>query len=228
MFRTQSTDNLDKLKELFTYRNISGTDELNDDDFTFYSRIEQKKAFIKFAYIGDDSLYLPKLSHGQKSLPPGGWKLHIAIDDKNPENIVKAWDIIKDILIDQRIAEAKVIKPGVSFASDVTQCGKQITIYQFFNPERDWNAIIHEIELRLMRAEIHAGQFSPTDKPVTGSMYITYRNDLSEDSGHIIDSGKTMGFPEDKRYNPFERPDPFVDIKIQLQPEETTDSGLKP
>ncbi len=173
MFPPQPPDNLTKFKKLFVYKNISTQKRLSDEDFTFGSQIDPRKEFIGFGYIGDDSAFRPTVR------APGGWKLHIAVDDRDSENIAQAWDVIKDILIEWWIVESKVVKPGISFASDAMQCSKQITIYQFFNPERDWQAIIQEIELRLTRAEIRSGQFSPTDKPITNSRYTAYRNDLS-------------------------------------------------
>lgn len=62
---------------------------------------------------------------------------------------------------------------------------------------------------------------------ITNSRYISYRNDLSEDSQHVLDSKTTIGFSEARRYNPFDRPDPFVGISIRLQTELTTHLSLK-
>ena len=173
-------------------------------------------------------LYILQSVHsGQKTFPPGGWKFHIAVDDTNPENLSKAWNIVKDILIEYRIAQAKVIKPGVSFAKDTTQYGKQITIYYYFNPapQRDWDKILNEIDNQLFKADIRPvhpdmkKRFSPTDRPITNSRYISYRNDLSKDSESVLDSKTVMGFPEAIRYNPFGRLDPFASISIREQPE---------
>ena len=191
--------------------------------------------FIEFGYIGSDPSYTPKSPSGQTKFTPGGWKLHIAVDDTDPENLAKAWNIVKNIFIEYRIAQAKIIKSGISFAEDITQYGKQITIYYFYNPapQRDWDKIINEIDDQLDKAGIEpvhpdmAKRFSPTDRPITNSRYISYRNDLSEDSQHVLDSTTVMGFPEDKRYNPFGRPDPFASISVRLQSEPTTHLSMK-
>lgn len=233
MLPSHTIDPLDELKSMFTYEDISTTRALHDEDYTFGSRIEDDTDFIRFAYIGEDLRYKPKLPSGARIFPPGGWKLHIAIDDTDPENVASAWDIVKDILIEQRIAESKVIKQGKSFVHDEMQCGKQITIYQFFNPERNWSFIINSIERRLLSAGIRSVPFSPTDKPIPDSHYITYRNDLSEDGRRAMDSREVMTrFPLEKRYNPFghlssvdpSRIDPFINIRIE--PQRTLSGGL--
>lgn len=70
----------------------------------------------------------------------------------------------------------------------------------------------------MIKAGIRPGQFSPTDRPVMDSRYITYRNDLSEDAQRAMDSKEiTRDYPKDRQYNPFGRPDPFVGIKIRPQ-----------
>lgn len=218
MFQQQTTTNFDlsTLKALFVYGNISTKLEINDDDFLFYSRIDLKKDFINFAYIGDEPNFRPTAQS------PGGWKLHVAIDDRNLENLSRAWNLIVDILIEQRICESKIIKREVSFWNNASQCGKQITIYQFYNPNRDWNSIINQIESRLCTGdeygEIPRGQFSPTDRLIPESRYISYRNDLSQNGEYAMATSETMQFPEAIRYNPFNRPDPFASIVIQPAP----------
>ncbi len=229
------TDSLTSLKALFTYQNISTSKELNDEAFIFYSRIELSTIFIKFSYIGEDTSYTPKLLPGQKRFPPGGWKLHIAVDDTNPENLSRAWDIVKDILIEYRMAVSKVIKPDISLAKDTTQKGKQITIYYYFNPapQRDWDRILNEIDNQLFQADIKPvhpdmkKRFSPTDRPIINSRYISYRNDLTEDSKSVLDSKVVKELPKEKRYNPLGRTDPFTGISIRLQAESTTHLSLK-
>ena len=218
MFQQQTT-NFDLgiiLKARFAYRNISTKLEINDDDFLFYSRIDLRKDFINFAYLGDEPNFRPT-AHA-----PGGWKLHVAIDDRNSNNVARAWDLIVDILIEQRICESKVIKPDVLFWNDASQCGKQITIYQFYNPSRDWNRIINQIESRLRTgddySEIPRGRFSPTDRPIPESRYISYRNDLSQNGEYAMTVFETMRFPEHIRYNSFNRPNPFANIVIQSAP----------
>lgn len=221
--RPQLDVGLEKIKVLFTYDLISTAENpiCDNDDIPDFVSQRDSTAFIKLSYFGTDPRFSAK--------PPfakGGWKLHIAIDDVIPGNVARAWNIIKDILIEERISTSKVIKPGESFVDDVTQCGKQITIYQFFNPERNWGVIINEIEGRLLSAGIvPAPEFSPTDRPIIGSRYITYRNDLSENGRFVIDSRKAMSYQESTRFNPFNRPDPFANIRISHQPEPSSSSS---
>lgn len=213
--------NLSSLASQFSYRNISAKKRLNDKDITFFSYIEANTSFIKFAYIGDDQQFV------STNNAPGGWKLHIAIDDSVEGNVALAWDQIISILIAQRIAESKVLKPGELFTHmNQTQSGKQITIYQFFNPNRNWNLIANQIESRLRNASIVPGRFSLTDKPIVGSQYISYRNDLSQDGKHAITAQEAMKYLEDVRYNPFGSPDPFLNISVQFTPKSTSYLGI--
>ena len=206
---------------MFSYRNISAKKRLNDKDFIFFSCIEANTSFIKFAYIGGDQQFV------STNNAPGGWKLHIAIDDSIKGNVALAWDQIVGILIEQRIAESKVLKPGESFTHmNQIQSGKQITIYQFFNPNRNWNLIVNQIESRLRNANIVPGRFSLTDKSIVSSQYISYRNDLSKDGKYAITAQEAMKHPEDIRYNPFGRSDPFINISVQSTPESTSHLGI--
>jgi len=121
-----TSTNLERIKKLFTYALISTAENpiCDDDDNPDFCSQRDSTAFIKLSYFGTDP--------GFSAKPPfakGGWKLHIAIEDRTEGNVDKAWNMIKDILIEQRISTSKVIKPKVSFANDTTQCGKQITIY---------------------------------------------------------------------------------------------------
>lgn len=190
--------------------------------------IESDTDYIGFAYIGDDPAALPPPTRLNKSLPPGGWKLHIAIDDSEREEfdyVARAWDLIISILIEHRICESKVIKPCISFMKDELQIGKQITIYQFLNPNRDWLVIINQIETSLNKGDqygpIKSGLISPTDKTINGSKYISYRNDLSQDRTRSVSAKEVMRYlkeaeksPHIKLYNPFGRPDVFENIAI--------------
>jgi len=89
--------------------------------------------------------------------------------------------------------------------------------------------IVNEIESRLLNASIAPAQFSPTDKPITGSKYITYRNDLNENGTRAMTAMEVMKYPPEGRYNHFNRPDPFAGIEIKPHPElgATPSSSMK-
>lgn len=199
---------LDDVKAIFTYSTISKSKFIVDPSASFSSSINDK-SFINFGYVGDNPAVLP---------PPGassihsGWKLHLAIYDADGDNVAKAWDALKDILINYRIAESKVIKPGISFSQDPIQYGKQITIYQFYNPNRDWARIVNEIETALRLNDIRPAACSPSDKRIPGSNYISYRNDLDKDNKSNLDAKAAM--KTSCPYNPFSREDPLIGIVI--------------
>ncbi len=223
MFQQQTTNfDLNALKVLFSYENISSNIQVCDNDITFGSHKEPETDFIKFGYIGEDLHFRPTNNN------PGGWKLHIAINDSVNQGVevARAWNIILDILIEQRISMSKVIKPGVFLThKDKAQAGKQITIYQFFNPNRDWNLIINQIESRLRDSNIAQGQFSLTDRPISQSRYISYRNDLTQDGKHSMLYQTAMQYPESIRFNPFGKEDPFVNF-ICSDPEPHTNLDM--
>lgn len=203
-----------RAKAIFSYTNVVGNKTLEDDpnplSTNFFSRHDPKKVFIDFSYIGER--FAPAAEHAKQK---GGWKLHIAVDDRAPGNLVLAWNLIKDILIDYRLAQSKIIKPEVSFMSDPLQCGKQITIYQYYNPDRDWNRVINDIERTLRHNNVAPGAFSPTDAPISHSLYIAYRNDLNRLGKDTIDAREAMRYPPETRYNPFNhQPNPFNGIVV--------------
>ncbi len=112
-----------------------------------------------------------------------GWKFHISLDDENFENVAKGWNVIYKILMKFEVNSAKVIKNGVKLAQeDENQRGKQITIYQHFNPELPWQKIIQEITVELTKSRIRPGYAPPSDYPIKGTNYVYYRNDAAQDT----------------------------------------------
>ncbi len=201
-----TTFDIAQMRALFTYDKISTQKRMHDENYMFGSWV-QETIFISFGCIGEN----PEVK------APGGWKLHIAVNDIIPGNVAKAWDSVLNILIEQRICQSKVIKPNMSFMHDKRQCGKQITIYQFFNPSRDWDEIVHQIEGLLHNSAggaVAEGTFSPADRQIPGSRYISYRNDLNKAGSDVISASGTVRFSEGRRHNPFGRPDPFAGIVI--------------
>ncbi|HVY53223.1 MAG TPA: hypothetical protein VHA13_01750 [Gammaproteobacteria bacterium] len=103
-----------------------------------------------------------------------GWKAHISVDDSDIENLARAWDAIKDIFIDEKLV-TKVVIPNAGFYKDPVQFGKQITIYCHATPERDWQDVFNRIENALAIEDIKTNGFSPSDKAIIGSKFISYR-----------------------------------------------------
>ena len=163
---TQSHD----ANEEFSYAKLFNTTNVETDFQVIFS---EASAFIDF-YCNDF-----------KDNATAGWKLHIAVDDEY-NNLAAAWNLVKDILIGYRIPHSKVVKPNVQLSTDKLQHGKQITIYipeaDDLIKELDWALIVYKIELSL-RSYKGVGitteklGFSPSDKAIPGSKYISYRND---------------------------------------------------
>lgn len=210
-------ENLEKLKfpseyNIFAYKNISKSyngQKIFSDDRKFYAVSDGK-----FIYLHCDS---GCTEHFKKQ----GWKLHISI---YYEDIDKAWDIVKDIFIKYKIASAKVIRPEL--ASDLrthpVQRGVQMTIYYHYCPDLDWPQIIREIEIALKDGGIRPETFSPHNKSIKGSQYVTYRNSAdregkyvaAEDLSELVDSLKKADKRDHAPFNPFEDPDPFEKIDV--------------
>lgn len=141
-----------------------------------------------------------------------GWKIHIAIDDRNNINIARAWNlVIKNIVLRYRLM-SKVIKSNVIFYGHESQSGKQVTIYHCGTPNRAWGQIIRALEILLRRIDAPIGQFSPADRVILGSRYISYRNDKDKNGKYIPAARLAPG-----QYNPGTQndDDPLLDIDLR-------------
>jgi hypothetical protein len=191
-----------KMKTDFTYKQINGNYFLSDGICA--SKQNKKKIFIAFtANLLEHSIY-------KRSGIKCGWKFHLAIDSKD---VGRSWDIIKDILIDNKIVSSKVVKENEisGLVNHPTQCGKQITIYCRTKSElsKDWQGIITKITQSLINVKIQPASFSPGDQPVYGSPYVSYRYDGDENGNYV--SAKIQ-----KTYKPSGIVDVFSNIKINI------------
>jgi hypothetical protein len=192
------TSDIDELNQLFTYENVvdflieKKKPILYDKKQLFGARIERE--FIEFGYIGDKQA-------------DAGWKAHLAIDDKDKSNLSRAWNILKNIFIEEKL-HVKVVQPKADFFKDPYQFGKQITIYCYNTPNADWRNIFAKIESALLHANIREFTFDKIDRPLPGSKYITYCND-SDELGNYI--------PAEKRtsYNTGNFEDPFINFNLE-------------
>lgn len=116
-------------------------------------RSGQIKDFFILSYIGRD-IGRPNFSEDK------GWKFHISLDDEVGGNISMGWNILKDVLIANKVRMAKVVKPNVMMADDPEQCGKQVTIYTWYNPEKslgDWVGMIAHITTSFVQHDVIPG-----------------------------------------------------------------------
>jgi len=169
-------------------------DELNTKAKAEYNLLDKTGKPVRYSFYNDDFdpesqdkdsfIIFDRLDYAllegefvQNSQPEGGWKFHISLDE-DPENLKKAWNIIKDILIDYRVASAKILKKDAEL--DFISQGKEITIYACADPQKslkEWQKILTRITEEFVANNIKPGYRCYGDDIVPGSSYITYRND---------------------------------------------------
>jgi hypothetical protein len=132
-----------------------------------------------------------------------GWKFHVSIDDSEPDNIEKGWNLVKDILIENRVYASKVVAKGHQMVKTIVlqeglQRGKQITIYTSQHIDRDlqsWVALIRDITVSLTLNEVKPSFRPITDELINGSNYVTFRAD-----GYTDELGNNFGFVDDENW----------------------------
>lgn len=172
----------------------------NDDIFSYENLENKNKSSLLLAEssvyraVRDGQFYV--FRYKQERDPPDrynnrGWKFHVGVNDKD---LSKAWNIVKEVLIENNIEEFKVANSACNFSTTfpldrhgepVNQQGKQITIYTNNDPRagnsRFWEGVLQEIETRLRNANIEPEVYHKNKKTseysVPGSTYIRYRND---------------------------------------------------
>jgi hypothetical protein len=189
---------IDKIKAIFTYENMV---QYLIEQKTYPVMYDEKKKFgasVERAFIGFG--YMDNIKESDV-----GWKAHIAIDDSDKTNLANAWNVVKDIFIEEKLL-TKVVNPSANFFKDESQCGKQITIYCFVSPNVDWERVFNKIEDALFNANINNHKFSPGEKEIPGSRYLSYRNDSDKDGNYVYSSND---------YNPAGFSDPFQNIELE-------------
>lgn len=178
--------------------------------------------FLTFGYIGDAARFQPVTVSGANKV---GWKMHVACLE---QDVPIVWDLIKDVFIDERLAQVKVVQPGIIFSTHPIACGRQITIYFYFNPNRNWKGIVSRIEMLLREAyregNIRRGNFSSCSQVIPNSLFLTYRHD-GNSYGEYVSEVDAMRYT--LPHNPSECKDnPFVEIV--LPPYETMAPNVEP
>lgn len=153
-----------------------------------------------------------------------GWKLHIALDETSPGNVIKAWKVVAPILDRYQIKTFKHKSPG---NLGTHQDGRTIAIYLQPNQElADKNCCHRNNRLHDMLTEIDdaltqndiipATQQPIADAVVTGSDYLFYRNDTKDAEGiSYVDaeSSKQLHESDPEQYpsahNPYKLEDNF-------------------
>lgn len=183
-------------------------------------------------FLGEDYLLFDDPRSGFLELRPkqeegmiGAWKFHLSVAEGD---VPRAWDIVADMILqrDANVA-AKVAKPDTTaaFADPANgQSGKMITIYarDDQNPAF-YKEMIHDIEDAFRKEWIASGPPVQGDRAVDGSLFAYYRSDR-DGKGEYMDAS-ALDVPEDQRYNPVGRLDPYRDFDIATYKKS---SGLVP
>ncbi len=102
-----------------------------------------------------------------------GWKFHIAVDFRDIE---KAWDAIKDIVMEENIMETKMIPKHYLKRMSQEELGREITIYAYREDDSmDWWPLITKIEAALDAAGVRQGRLCPATLAIPGCKYFSYR-----------------------------------------------------
>lgn len=163
-------------------------------------KTQTEKDFYVLNYIGERTSYTVN----------AGWKFHISLDVEIPNNLSNAWDLIKDILTENKIFISKVVKPGINLSGG--QRGKEVTIYSWYNknlsPE-NWIDILRQITIMLAQHDIKPGykcigSVFKNELELKGNNYITYRYQNADEGkarssmnvGHIHNPYKDADFSD--------------------------------
>jgi hypothetical protein len=178
---------------IFSYENLNKTlirerQKMIQDDETCYCAklgdgIIAPKGFIILAYTGEPSS-TAKTAEGSIA-QKYRLKFHISLPEWDRTNYAKGWDIVKDILIENKIEFSKIAHEEIrmSQGSDNSQQGKDVTICAYYHPEKDgnfWFNIAQRITEELTRNSVCPGYATletgdRADTRLNGSNYITYR-----------------------------------------------------
>lgn len=185
---------------------IGSSDGCYSSDNRYFSDSDDKAIHLRFM-TEDESPPTYGLSVG--------WKLHIGI---YYEDIPRAWNIIKDILMCHQIFHAKCMLENTAYQAQTEETGgqgREITIYAFNEPSNrnDWRELVEKIQDALARKDIRGVSPSPACKPFPRYQYISYRCDQGEDDSKYLKHGDAIAIAAAKEeeeeesyaYNPYNR-----------------------
>lgn len=181
----------------FYYQELTKLDNLIGENNKFKNKEDFEEYSNLMRFLKNDSIKkydCPVNKHhfnfsldrdiSKKNIAQNGWKLHVAIDDSDPKNIAKGWDLVVDILAKHEIAEFKIIRPYHKLSiEEEAECGNQISIYCFAEKEeKNWPKIVEEISETLEKNQIVPSPKSPINKFIKGTPYVTFRNDTKPEN----------------------------------------------
>ncbi len=187
--------------------------ELNYENVISVDSIRSKDGLYA-SYIADNCIHLgstiEELSESHKARH--GWKLHIGVDS---QDIPKAWNIIKDILIRYHIFHAKCMLQKTAFQEQNKDNGqgREITIYAFNEPaeRNNWDDLLHELDRAIDINHIQEVRPSPACAQLSGYQHISCRCDQGKEDNEYLshkDAIKLAASSEYETYNPYNRTPP--------------------
>jgi hypothetical protein len=195
---------IDEAKRLFSYENMV---KFFLEEKVNPVMVDSKEIFG--ASIGD-SVFITFGHMSTLKEKDVGWKMHISIDDKDMTNLARAWNLLKDIFIEEKLT-VKVVYPNSKFYEDERQHGKQVTMYCFMSMSKkseEWQKIFNCMEEILLANNIINNKFPSINKVIPGSKYLSYKNDDNGMGGYVASPTS---------YNQSNQPDPFLQAKIELR-----------
>lgn len=210
----------------------------------FYSLLGRPKVELFNGNMAADFFsidYMPNRISNHHCKFMNGWKFHISINDNRGklDNLAKAWDLIKDILIKHKVQAFKVVIPNALFAEGdekKQQYGKQITIHQYQDERANqpdfWQKVLQEIESQLQLANIEPDPNANKnhDFNIEGSRYISYRNDAQMSHPYLVYARCMQYFqniPQARKvnYSIFDSLSPVEALSKNLFPENSLSIG---
>jgi hypothetical protein len=192
----------------------------NYEEAFSYENLTRKRGaeFERYEAAVENDFFKVSRKDAPEKASPVGWKIHISLDDADKgersrddpssENISKAWNIVKSVLIENRMDFFKVVVPNAIADERALshQVGRQITIYAN-DLRKPYDRIIQTITDRFVEQGIKPGLKPNIDRPIQGSSFFTYRNDNDGD-------GNYLSAKDAKSYNQTTDADPFQNMLI--------------
>lgn len=197
---TQTTFSYDELRDVFENKK---TPFHHNEEASVIANISDNKCFYELHCISTKEKYDKKINEG--------WKFHVSLGtDEN--NIKKAWDIIKDIVIEENLGAIKVVRSGKEMTGD--QQGKEITIYTWVNVNKtpeNWVDIMSKVTTKLHENRIRPGppaisHAHKQEHSFDRNPFVSYRyQHEGESSTEIVDLGKQQ-----------ETQNPYQDVDLSI------------
>lgn len=172
-------------------------------------------------------------SYDEGAVELTGWKFHISLDEGDRNRLLTAYQQIAQIVTNNSIdvSKFKTFKIAVDVDSHPSDHGRQATIYVTPDTQVNWKELLESITRVLIDLNIPPGYPNPVCRPVSGSNYISYRNDQNMDGSYISCRQVYMDndIDQENKYNPGGHEDPFLalalDVENQLERQNVENGG---